>query len=132
GKSEMIRSVLEGVCFHMRWFLEAQDKKIKTAKTLRFVGGGALSALTCQILADVTGRTVETVNSPQNVGAVGAAVTVAVGLGMIQGFADAKKMIPASQTYQPNPANKAVYDKNYAVYKNLYKANKANFAALNG
>ena len=105
---------------------------MKTNDTVRFVGGGALSSLTCQILADITGKTVETVDSPQNVGAVGAAVTVAVGLGLIPGFADAKKMIPATNTYKPNPANKEVYDKNYAVYKNLYKANKANFAALNG
>ncbi|MBQ6862943.1 MAG: FGGY-family carbohydrate kinase [Clostridia bacterium] len=132
GKSEMIRSVLEGVCFHMRWFIEASDKKVKTNDTVRFVGGGALSPLTCQILADITGKTVETVDSPQNVGAVGAAVTVAVGLKLIGSFAEAKKMIPATATYKPNPANKAVYDKNYAVYKNLYKANKANFAALNG
>ena len=132
GKSEMIRAVLEGVCFHMRWFLEAEDKKVKTSQTIRFVGGGALSSLTSQILADVTGRTVETVANPQNVGAVGAAVVVAVGLGVIPGFADAKKMIPAEHTYTPDPANKAIYDKNYAVYKNLYKANKDNFAALNG
>ena len=47
----------------MRWFLETQDKKIKTSDTVRFVGGGALSDVTCQILADVTGKTVETVDT---------------------------------------------------------------------
>ena len=29
------------------------------------------------------------------------------------------------------PENKAVYDKNFAVFKQLYKANKANYALLN-
>lgn len=132
GKTELIRSVLEGVCMHMRWFLETQDNKIKTSSAVRFVGGGALSDVTCQILADCTGRTVETVDSPQNAGAVGAAVLVTVGLGMIPSIADAKTLIPATKTFKPNPGNKAVYDKNYAVYKNLYKANKKNFSALNG
>ena len=132
GKTELIKSVLEGVCMHLRWFLETQDKKIKTSSTIRFVGGGALSDVTCQILADVTGRTVETVDSPQNVGAVGAAVIMAVGLGMIESVADAKKLIPASKTFKPNAANKDVYDSNYEVYKTLYANNKKAFKALNG
>ncbi len=131
GKTQLIRSVLEGVCMHMRWFIETQDKKIKTSPVVRFVGGGALSDVTCQIMADCTGRTVETVDSPQNVGAVGAAALVAAGLGLINGVSDAKKLIPASKTFKPNPANKAVYDKNYEVYKTLYKNNKAAFASLN-
>ena len=29
GKTEMIRAVLEGICFHLRWMLECQDKKAK-------------------------------------------------------------------------------------------------------
>ncbi len=132
GKTELIRSVIEGVCMHMRWFLDTQDKKIKTSQTVRFVGGGALSDVTCQILADITGRTVETVDSPQNVGAVGAAVVMAVGLGVLGDISQAKKLIPAKKTFKPNPANKEVYDRNYAVYKNLYKNNKEAFKALNG
>lgn len=131
GKSELIRSVLEGICFHKRWMLEAQDKKVKTSDTIRFVGGGALSALTCQILADVLQRKVETVPSPQNVGAVGAAALVAVGLGVINQLDDVKQLIPVKATYEPNPANKAVYDQNFTVFKQLYKVNKKNFAILN-
>ena len=132
GKTELIRAVLEGVCMHMRWFLETQDKKIKTSSVIRFVGGGALSDVTCQILADVTGRTVETVDSPQNVGAVGAAVIMAVGLGVIDDVAHAKRLIPAKKTFVPNAKNKEVYDRNYEVYKTLYKNNKNAFKALNG
>ena len=87
GKSQMLRAVIEGVCFHLNWMLEAQDKKIKTSDTIRFVGGGALSDVTSQILADITGKTVETVNRPQDIGAVGAAAMVAIGLGVIENVA---------------------------------------------
>lgn len=132
GKSEMIRAVVEGVCFHMRWLLETEAKKVSTSNTIRFVGGGALNDVTCQILADCTGRTVETVDSPQNIGAVGAAVTIAVGTGLIKNIGEAKKLIPAAKVFKPNPALKPVYDRNYKVYTNLYKANKENFAILNG
>ena len=131
GKTEMLRAVLEGICYHLRWMLECEDKKVKTGDTLRFVGGGALSRVTCQILADVTGRPVETVASTKDVGAVGAAMLVAVGSGLIKDLSEAGKLIKPDGRYEPNAENKALYDKNYEVFKNLYAANKKNFAALN-
>lgn len=131
GKTELIRSVLEGICFHKRWMLEAQMKKVKTSDTIRFVGGGALSSLTCQILSDVLQRKIETVDSPQNVGAVGAAAVVGVGLEIIKNIDEVKNFIPASATFTPNPENKEIYDRNFEVFKKLYKANKKNFAILN-
>lgn len=132
GKTELIRAVVEGVCFHMRWMLEQQEKKVNTSKAIRFCGGGALGETTCQILSDILQRDLEVVDSPQNIGAVGAAACIAVGTGMINSITDVKKLIPAKITYHPNPANKAVYDKNFEVFKNLYKCNKKNFAILNG
>ncbi|NLL62826.1 MAG: carbohydrate kinase [Ruminococcaceae bacterium] len=132
GKTDMLRAVVEGVCFHKRWMLEAQERKVKTSDVIRFVGGGALSPVTSQILADVLGRTVETVDSPQNVGAVGAAACIAVGLGIINDIDEVAAYIPATKTYYPNPDNKAVYDRNFAVFKTLYYNNKKAFKALNG
>lgn len=133
GKTELIRAVLEGVCYHKRWMLEASERKIKASDVIRFVGGGALNDFTCQLLADVTGHTIETVDSPQNVGAVGAAVCVAIGLNLIPSFDKVKDFIPAKKTFKPNfKLKEEVYDKGYAVFKNLYKANKQNFAILNG
>ena len=131
GKREMIRAVLEGVCYHLRWFIETEEKKVKTSDKIRFVGGGALSDLTCQILADCTGKTVETVQEPQNAGAMGATVLVAVGLGICNSVEEAKKMIPVSKTFSPDMETKKIYDKYYEVYKNLYASNKKNFALLN-
>jgi xylulokinase len=131
GKSELIRSVVEGVCFHLRWMLESQEKKIKTSETIRFVGGGALSAVTCQILADVLQREVETVENPQNVGAVGSAIVAAIGLGLIDSFSAAKQLVPAAGTYSPNPEHKRIYDRHYQVFKNLYRDNRKSYHFLN-
>ena len=135
GKTELIRAVVEGICFHMRWMLERQElktAKYQKSKTVRFCGGGALGETTCQILADILQRDVVVVESPQNIGAVGAAACIAVGMGAIPSIFDVKKLIPVKTTYKPNPANKEVYDRNFKVFKNLYKANKENFAILNG
>ncbi len=131
GKSEMLRAVIEGVCFHLRWMLEAQGKKIKTSDTVRFVGGGALSEVTCQILADITGKDIEVVNRPQDIGAVGAAAVVGIGLGVIENIGKVKDYVPAVKTFKPNKANKDVYEKNFAVFKSLYKNNKESFKMMN-
>ena len=131
GKRDMLRAVIEGVCFQNRWMYEQEAKKVKVSDTIRFVGGGALSDVTCQILADVLGKRVETVANPQNVGAVGAAAIIGVGIGAIESFDKVKDFIPAAKTFEPNPENKAVYDKNFEVFKTLYKNNKKAFAALN-
>ena len=132
GKRALIRAVLEGVCFHLRWMLEAEAKKVPTSDPIRFVGGGALSPVTAQMLADITGRRIETVDSPQNVGSVGAAAVMAVGLGLVPDLDAVGALIPAAAVFQPNGAHRAVYDKNYSVFKRLYAANRAQFRALNG
>ena len=131
GKAELIRAVLEGICFHLRWMLECQEKKLKTGRTLRFVGGGALSSVTCQMLADITGRRVETVENTKDVGAIGAALLVAAGSGVISSLSEVKRLVPVKASYLPNPDLKPIYDRNYAVFKELYNSNKRHFAKLN-
>lgn len=132
GKNDLIRSVLEGICFHLRWMYEREAAKAAINGPVRFVGGGALSPVTCQILADILGTEVETVRSPQNVGSVGAAACIGVGCGLISSMDEVKKFIPADHKYVPNPDNKAVYDRNFKVFKMMYKSNKEAFAILNG
>ena len=131
GKTELIRAVLEGIGYHLRWMLDCQDKKIKTASTIRFVGGGALSEVTCQMLADMTERTIETVEEPQNVGAVGAAAVIGAGLHFVDNLEKVRDLIPVVKSFRPNPAAKAAYDKNYEVFKALYPANKKLFKIMN-
>jgi len=131
GKKELIRAVLEGVCYHLRWMLEAQEKKIEIGEKIRFVGGGALSDITSQMLADISGRTVETVKNPQNVGAVGAAMVIGLGLGLLASFEEAGKMVPAYKSFSPDLLKQDIYNKTYPVFKQLYKSNKKHFAALN-
>lgn len=131
GKTELIRAVLEGICYHKRWMLECEEKKFKVSDKIRFVGGGALSSATCQILADITGKTIETIDEPQNVGAVGAAAIMGVGLNIIPNIEKVKDFIPVTAVYTPNMENKKVYDKQYEVFKRLYKTNKKNFHMLN-
>ena len=131
GKKQMIRAVLEGICYHLRWMLECEDRKLKTSDTIRFAGGGALSDVTCQMLADITGRTIETVHNTKDVGSLGAAVLAAVGSGAVPGFDAVDGYIDVKDRFVPDPRNKEVYDLNYRVFRNLYRSNRDNFRMLN-
>jgi xylulokinase len=110
--------------------LESQKEKIKVAQTIRFAGGGALSAITGQILADITGHRIDVVENPQNVGSVGAAAVIGVGLGIIPGFEAIKEYILPKQSFIPDEKSKAVYERNFKVFKRLYKSNKDSFKAM--
>lgn len=131
GKRQMIRAVVEGIAFHKRWMLEAVERKVPRLETLRFVGGGAKSEVGCQIMADVTGRRIETIENTLNTGTIGATVCCAVGLGLFQSFRDAKEMIALHKVYEPRKEHAAVYDRNYEVFTKLYAKNKELFHKLN-
>lgn len=131
GKRDMIRAVLEGICYHLRWLLECEARKVKTSEPIRSVGGGALSPLTCQMLADITGKTIETVNNTQEVGAIGTALVVAAGIQGSDVLELARRYVKVEHTYTPDPANKEVYERSYEVFKKLYKCNAESFRALN-
>ena len=129
-KAQMVRAVLEGVCYHLRWMLESQDKKLKTADPIRFVGGGARSPEVAQMLADITGRRIETVESPQNVGSVGAAAVMAVGMGVIPSLASVQSFIRVTDTYVPNMEKHAQYNHYYKIFRKLYASNRKLYAAV--
>lgn len=131
GKSSMIRAVIEGICYHCRWMLEAEAAKVSTSSTVYMAGGGASSPVICQILADVLGRRIATQKNPQNAGAYGAAVIAAVGLGCIESVEASRNFLPNMDIYDPNPENRAVHDANFAVFQSLYYDNKKSFARLN-
>jgi len=131
GKRDMIRAVLEGICYNLRWILECMMKKAKTSDPIRFVGGGALSPVTCQMLADITGRTIETVENSQATGAVGTALAVAAGIKGVDLLELSRQLVKANHSYRPNPENREIYERNYKVFKRLYKSNARNFRDLN-
>lgn len=132
-RAEMIRAVMEGVCYENRDLLENLDKAGAPAyESLRFTGGGARSALWCQMHADILGKPIETVSANEAV-ACGAAIGAAIGSGYYKSAKEAvENMVHVTGRYEPNPANKELYDKMFGIYKGVYEDMKSNtFPAIN-
>jgi xylulokinase len=80
--ADLIRAVLEGVAANSAWLFGYVEKFTgQRLSPIRLLGGGAQSALWCQIYADTLGRDVEQVPEPLLAQSRGAALLAAVALG---------------------------------------------------
>jgi xylulokinase len=131
-REHLLRAVYEGVAYNLRWIIEIVEKTFGfPLPTLRVIGGGARGKPWMQIIADVTGRRVETVANPQEAGAVGAALTAAVGLGLYSDFGQLRKVVRVEQDFEPQAANAEVYDFLYRAYQRLYHSLRGLYREVN-
>jgi xylulokinase len=120
-REHLLRAVYEGVAYNLRWMIEVVEKQFGfPLPVLRLIGGGARGAPWMQIISDVTGRRVEVVAHPMEAGAVGVALTAAVGEGMYPDFAAIKKVVHVERTFEPQSCNGECYDELYSAYRRLY------------
>ncbi|HEB90448.1 MAG TPA: carbohydrate kinase, partial [Deltaproteobacteria bacterium] len=81
-RAHMLRAVLEGVSFSLRWALPAVEAFTnETFPFLRFSGGGAMSARWAQILADTMDRPIHQLSEPRFVNNRGTALLAFHALG---------------------------------------------------
>ena len=131
GAGELSRSVLEGVAYSVRLLIEALERSSgESATRLRHAGGGARSAVWCQIRADVLGRSIDRVESP-NSGVVGAAILAGTAASVFASIEEAAdRMVRLERTFQPNRALKGHYEEGFGRYTDLYARLKG-FGAKN-
>ncbi len=112
-RAHLTRSVMEGIAFHIRWIIEAMEKVGFEIDAMQAIGGGSVSPLWTQIIADVTGRRLNVVEHPLEAGAMGAALTVAVGLGVYPNMDAVDDLIKVKRVVEPQAKNHAVYERMY-------------------
>ncbi len=119
-KPHFARAIMESLGFILRRNLEALKSMGIEVKEVRSIGGGSKSPVWNQIKADINDVTLVTVKSKE-AGCLGAAILAGTATGIFSSVADATdNMIEIKDTYHANPADKAVYDRNYEMYCNLF------------
>jgi xylulokinase len=145
SREHLIRAIFEGVAYNVKWLLQFVEKFIQKWKMkenpgmtkkdvvmpeLNIIGGGATSNIWCQIFADVLNRTIKQVKDPIQANARGAAFIASVGLGYLT-WDQIPGLIKYSNIFKPNPENRAIYDKLFSEYTNIYKIMKKTYKRLN-
>ncbi len=121
GPAELVAAVMEGVAFSARLAMEALERSAGMIPgQIQTGGGGATSDRWCQIRANVFGRPFLRVEG-RDPGALGAAVMAGVGAGILPDLAQAAAaMIRTDRVFEPDPTAKALADRRFAVWQQLY------------
>ncbi len=129
-RADMIRSVLEGVCFSQKDGLEIIRQLGATPALVRLSGGGAKSEFWHQLFADIFDTPVAILESQEG-SAYGAALLALIGTGE---YASARELcaraIKEVDVKQSESEAAAFYRKSYAVYTSLYPALRTSFEAI--
>jgi len=129
-RRHLTRAVLEGVAFGLRDGLDLMiGAGMPAPDQIRASGGGTASPLWRQILADVLGAEIATVNTSEGA-AYGAGLLAAVGAAWypsVEAACDA--LVSATPTAAPGP-DAARYAEAHAVYRDLYPALAPSFRRM--
>jgi xylulokinase len=131
SRPHMTRAVLEGVAFGLRDSMElVKASGLSSIDQIRISGGGAKSALWRQILADVMGNELVTVNTTEGA-AYGAALLAGVGAGVWGTVPEAcGATIRVVSRTGPQTDHVSAYGELYPLYRELYPALKPTFRAV--
>lgn len=129
---DLARAVYEGIAFNLRWILDSMKELYGfDPQTLRVLGGGARGLPWLRVISDVTGRRLEVLPNPRERLAVGAALVAAVGLGIYPSIEATKNCVPVEHVFEPDPAPRRVYDRQYAAYQQAYRSLRGLYHILN-
>jgi len=128
-RAHIFRAVLEGVAYAMRYSIEAAVEAGLPINRTTIVDGGAGSPLWRQIIADVTGITMEYI--PDSKGApLGDAILAGLGTRVITDHGVIEEWLGEKVRTEPDPKMEKVYEAYYGLYKSSLDANRKIFEKM--
>jgi xylulokinase len=131
NRADLTRAVFEGLAMNWRWLRGPSEKLIgRPFQYWRLTGGGALSDLWCQIMADVVNLPMHRQADPRNSNVIGMGLLAFNRLGLVK-LDDIPKMINFNRIFEPNPKNINLYDRMYTQFISSKDKIRPVFHALN-
>ncbi|WP_054177989.1 xylulokinase [Trabulsiella odontotermitis] len=121
GPAELARAVLEGVGFALADGMDVVHACGITPKSVTLIGGGARSPWWRQMLADISGTTLDYRTGGDVGPALGAARLAQMAMHPGTAFADLLPQLPLEQSHQPDAARFARYAPQRETFRKLYQ-----------
>jgi len=131
-RGDLYRALLEGIALEQALVTGMVEEQTGDAiAEFVAIGGGAASDLWCQIIADVSGKTVARSRTAE-ASSLGAAMCAAVGAGWFPDAATAAEAMCGEivRRTEPSPAHSARYAELLGIYRELYPQLRATFSKL--
>jgi xylulokinase len=123
-RADLIRSVIEGVSYSQKDCLDIIEQLGVFVRSVRVSGGGAKSPFWRQVLADVLGKPVVTLETQEG-SAYGAALLALVGTGAYASVPEVcRHVIHETGSAEPRTAEARFYQDGHSIYRSLYPALK--------
>jgi len=119
-KSDVIRSIMEGVTFGLKDVLEVLINLGMSPKDIHTSGGGSVSSLWRQIQADIFNREVTTLDFGADASALGAGIIAGYSVSIWPSVAEAVSRIKKVHSETPINKNVQKYNELFKIYKDLY------------
>ncbi len=130
-RAHLTRSVMEGIAMNYRWIYDPAQKFIgRPMDHWRLSGGGALSDVWVQIMADVVGIPMHQLANPRLVNVIGAAFLALNRLGLLS-LEDIPAKAQIAKVVMPREEYRPVYDRLFQQYLACFKQLRPVFHALN-
>jgi xylulokinase len=130
-RNHLARAVLEGITYNWRWLKESAETFTKRKFPYwRLTGGGAVSDIWAQIMADVIGIPMHQQENPGNITLIGIAFLAFNRLGLMS-LDEIPNKVRIKRIFEPIPANSEVYERMYAQFRKCTKQLKPIFHTLN-
>lgn len=130
-RAHLTRAVYEGIAFNWKWLIGPSQKFTgRKFAYLRLGGGGAQSEVLAQIMADVTGISMHSLENPRNGGVLGAALLAFYQLGMMP-LEDIPAKVKIAKVYEPRQEYRQLYDRLFKQFLAGFKSLKPIYHALN-
>jgi xylulokinase len=123
------RAALEGVIFGFRHHVDVFQEMGLAVNRVFACDGGAASDLWLQIAANVLNVTVTRIDRHPG-SCLGAAYVAGHGVGAFKDLGGVSRYVAAGQVFRPDAARKAVYDRAYANYREIYERLKTLYPKL--
>ncbi|MBB6695402.1 FGGY-family carbohydrate kinase [Cohnella xylanilytica] len=128
-REHIFRAILESVIYGFRHHLEVIHGLGYEPKRILATNGGAKSKFWCQIAADVLNAEIR--SYPSHPGsALGVAFLAGKSEGVYERWEQIRDFLTDYRDYKPSPHRAAIYDKAYAIYRELYMRLKPLFASI--
>ncbi|MBC7723678.1 MAG: xylulokinase [Burkholderiaceae bacterium] len=121
-RAHLTRAVLEGVAFNLLTCIQAFREAGSAIERIDAIGGGAASDVWLQIMADVWGVPVRRRSIVEEANSLGAAVTAAVGLGLVDGFGAARELSEVTAEFVPDGSRHRDYAVRHRIFLDGYTA----------
>lgn len=119
-RSHIIKSLLEGISFEIRWMIESLEKTSYKINEIRLVGGGASNDIWNQIHSNIYRKKISTITNSE-ASLTGAAMCAAIAIEIYSDFDESsQEFVKLLKNYYPDPKTSEIYDSIFNHYQKLF------------